>query len=798
MGQSQATQALKDTKFELKVDPELNDILKEEVKPVNTNISKAITKKGTKFLKFSSKGKTQKQLYVKNAEIFNLNENSDDEESEEEENEIQINYITELVDLIYSKNINFQLKNRPNNTVYETVFDIRNILDSKEDLNNNEYNNKSCKIMNELIEPDVSDKIKNEKKENDNNQKKDEEENEENSNEEKSDSVEHDFFKNWDYNEDIFADEKFEENEIELNLDFYENNKDKDKLNKSTELLRNKSRKETKTLKRNKTDDNIFKKRSAKIDKKKLIMLEDIITYDNKNDINKINNYIIDNINRCMNVMSQYINNNIENEINNNNSLENSNKNLDINDQMDINPNNNKININKRNDTNMQTENFEIINNEDLLNTSIKNNNNDNSNEIMIRNNKDISRYFKDDEKSENLNIKDFEKNAKKELLDISDTSFSKRDSVSFSINEQNINNKSDTKKVMKKNIIYDKSKNIIYKNPNAKLYRRKKLDLNKNNSNNNSKIILKNKTPITQNENNMGNIDFNNISAIQKNEKLNSSNNTNSYVNKIYSPKIIRSKTPINKKIKKKKLIITNNNDNNKEKDYYLKPSEFNKSQLYVTKVENLDFPKSDKKYISKTPIKQLRKKTAFVKKPKLIINLMEDEYQKNKMNNDLNNINKTITLVEQKIKSIEKYDKKYKNLINSNNKYTNNNININNITPIIKPKRHKKKNKLRSQKTYDEIDIKGYKDIMPQINKEREQKNNINYNPIFLNNRTKSSEIQLKKKKAKKENKNKRYENIDNYIFGKQKYYNDNYNNQDKENINNMRTGMRKKYEE
>ena len=270
------------------------------------------------------------------------------------------------------------------------------------------------------------------------------------------------------------------------------------------------------------------------------------------------------------------------------------------------------------------------------------------------------------------------------------------------------------------------------------------------------------------------------------------------SYVNKIYSPKIIRSKTPINKKIKKKKLIITNNNDNNKEKDYYLKPSEFNKSQLYVTKVENLDFPKSDKKYISKTPIKQLRKKTAFVKKPKLIINLMEDEYEKNKMNNDLNNINKTITLVEQKIKSIEKYDKKYKNLINSNNKYTNNNININNITPIIKPKRHKKKNKLRSQKTYDEIDIKGYKDIMPQINKEREQKNNINYNPIFLNNRTKSSEIQLKKKKAKKENKIKRYENIDNYIFGKQKYYNDNYNNQDKENINNMRTGMRKKYEE
>ena len=238
--------------------------------------------------------------------------------------------------------------------------------------------------------------------------------------------------------------------------------------------------------------------------------------------------------------------------------------------------------------------------------------------------------------------------------------------------------------------------------------------------------------------------------------------------------------------------MIINNQKEKEKEKDYYLKPSEFNKSQLYITKVENIDFPKSDKKYISKTPIKQLRKKTAVGKKPKLIINLMEDEYKKNKMNNDLNNINKTITLVEQKIKSIEKYDKKYKNLYNINNKYTNNNININNITPITKHKKHRKKNKLRSQKTYDEIDMKGYKDIMPQINKEREQKNNVNYNPVFFK-RTKSTDIQLRKRKTKKENKTQKYENIDNYIFGKQKYYN-----QDKENINNMRIGFKKKYEE
>ena len=66
--------------------------------------------------------------------------------------------------------------------------------------------------------------------------------------------------------------------------------------------------------------------------------------------------------------------------------------------------------------------------------------------------------------------------------------------------------------------------------------------------------------------------------------------------------------------------------------------------------------------------------------------------------------------------------------------NKKLSNHININNITPITKHKRHKKKNKLRSQKTYDEIDMKGYKDIMHQINKEREQKNNVNYNPVFF----------------------------------------------------------------
>ena len=165
--------------------------------------------------------------------------------------------------------------------------------------------------------------------------------------------------------------------------------------------------------------------------------------------------------------------------------------------------------------------------------------------------------------------------------------------------------------------------------------------------------------------------------------------------------------------------------------------------------------------------------------------------------MNKDINNINKTIALVEQKIKSIEKIDKRNKNLYNINNKYTNNNINIKTNTTLANPKRHKKKNKFRTQKTVEKIDFKGYKNIMPQINKEREEKNDYNYNPIYFK-RTKSSDIiQLKKKKAKKGNKTQNYENINNYIFGKQQYYN-NYNNQGRGNITTMRIGMRKKFDE
>ena len=279
MGQNQAKNDVKDTKFELKVDEELDNDIKEEINPLNKYNSSL--KKGTNLMKYSGKLKSKKQ--IKDNDTFN---DSEDEESEKEENEICLSYITELVDTIYSNNINMQLKNRPNRTIYESMFDIRNVLNSQEDLNNDEYNIKSCQIMNEIIDPDISD-INNNKKEEiknnneDNSDKKGnkeaEEEEDEKDDEEKSKSLENDFFKNWDYaNDDIFINHNIE-GEIELNLDFYknENEKDKSKLRKNKKKLT-----EIEKSKRSKTNDNKSEKNLTLIkNNKSLMQLNDIITF---------------------------------------------------------------------------------------------------------------------------------------------------------------------------------------------------------------------------------------------------------------------------------------------------------------------------------------------------------------------------------------------------------------------------------------------------------------------------------------------------------------------------------------
>ena len=797
MGQNQAKNDVKDTKFELKVDEELDNDIKEEINPLNKYNSSL--KKGTNLMKYSGKLKSKKQ--IKDNDTFN---DSEDEESEKEENEICLSYITELVDTIYSNNINMQLKNRPNRTIYESMFDIRNILNSEEDFNNDEYNIKSCQIMNEIIDPDISDIINNKKEEiknnNKDNIKDDKKENEEikvEEEEEKSESLENDFYKNWDYaNDDIFINENDERNEIKLNLDFYNNEKDKskDKLKKN-----NKKVIENEKIRRSKTKENIIKKNPSIIKKNKsLILIEDIIKYNEKSDINEINNHINDNINKYINKIATI---NIKNKNNSDNNIkidkklinaseiENNNDNYkNFNDKNK--ENNNKENISINN--NLPNENFEIINNDDLYNESFKkiinnisnNNNNysdENSSEFILKDKRNISNYGKDDEDKNDLYINEMEKKIDKKLINLTIGNYAQKnnryDSDSFNKNEIRLN--SDININNNKQIINNINKNTN----NTLLYKKRIININsKNNSKNNSNFNIKEKSFISKNDNNQKDIiDFNNISAIKKEDNLFSSNNTNFNINEINSPKRIRAKTPLihipkKKNIIKKNIIINNNKAINANE--ILKPITFNQSELSITKTENFDLIKDSKIYISKTPVKKMVKKAVIIPKSKVKINLLNDGYNKNRMNTEINNINKTIALLEKKIKSIERSDKKSKQRFNfNNNKYNNNIKTIRNITPLVNKKKHVKKKNIRPQKTFDENYMKGYKDIMPKINKERIEPNNkVVFNNTLVLKRNKSTDILLKRKKVKKIDKTQKYQNINNYIFGKQKYLNDN----------------------
>ena len=801
MGQNQAKNDMKDTKYELKVDEELDNDIKEEINPSN-NYNSTLNK-GTKHLKYSGKLKSKNK--IKDNESFN---NSEDEESEKEENEICLSYITELVDTIYSNNINLQLKNRPNRTVYESMFDIRNILNTEEDLNNDEYNIKSCQIMNEIIEPDIPDIINNKKEEiknnNKDNIKDDIKENEEikvEEEEEKSESIENDFYKNWDYaNDDIFINVNDEWNEIELNLDFYNNEKDKLKKNDKKVI-------EKENILRSKSNENKLKKSSSIIKKNKsLIMIGDIITYNEKTDINEINKHINDNINKYINkIASINIKNKnksfdelkIDKKLINTDEMENNNV-LNKNFNNENKENNNKENISINN--NLPNENFEIINNEDVYNESFKknitnnnNNNNysdENSSEFILKDKRNLSNYGQDDEDKNDSYINEMEKKIDKKLINLTNINYTQEntryDAGSFNNDEIKMNSDMNINKNQK--IINNKNK--INKNPNNTfLYKKRIININsKNNTKNNSNFNIKEKSYISKIDNNQkGIIDFNNISAIKKEDNIFSSNNSNFNINEIISPKRIRTKTPLihiqkKKNILKKNIIINDNKNiiNNES----LKPTTFDQSELIISKTENFDLTKDNKIYISKTPVKKIIKKPVVLPKSKVKINLLDDGYNKNRMNTEINNINKTIALVEKKIKSIEKSDKKSKqkfNLNNNkyNNKYNNNNINIKtirNITPLVNSKKHIKKKKIRPQKTFDENYMKGYKDIMPKINKERiEQNNNVVFNNTLVLKRNKSTDISLKRKKVKKIDKTQKYQNINNYIFRKQKYLND-----------------------
>ena len=65
MGQNQEKEIIKENKYTLKVNEELNNMLKEEVKPVKPKINKTFNKKATKFLKLSCKGKLKNKFFSK-------------------------------------------------------------------------------------------------------------------------------------------------------------------------------------------------------------------------------------------------------------------------------------------------------------------------------------------------------------------------------------------------------------------------------------------------------------------------------------------------------------------------------------------------------------------------------------------------------------------------------------------------------------------------------------------------------------------------------------------------------------
>ena len=206
MGLNQITNKKK-KKYDLTVNEQLTKVINEEIKPTKNKERKATKKVFPKS-----------RTFLKNIPDFC---DDDDEEDDEMDNEIGLNDISDLVDLIYTKNINTQLKHRVNKSLYETVFDIRNMMDFNEDLNNNEYNIKACKVMKDIVDPEISVKQNNIS------------ENEKEINNDKDQNIdnyytENDFFRKWDYKDDIFEkEEEFVQNfEEEKEIDEKKNNEE--------------------------------------------------------------------------------------------------------------------------------------------------------------------------------------------------------------------------------------------------------------------------------------------------------------------------------------------------------------------------------------------------------------------------------------------------------------------------------------------------------------------------------------------------------------------------------------------
>ena len=718
MGQNQEQN--NSNKKVLTINEQLTNIINEKIRP-----DKKRSKKGTKYIRFTYKKKITKKLFA-NEGISN-----NDDDIDEEENELNLKDVADLVDLIYTKNINTQLKHRANKSVYETVFDIRNIMDFNEDLKNNEYNKKSSQIMKDIIEPEYIPKNnKNRESETSKNINNNENIDEDNNIDEYY--IEKDFFRKWDYHDDIFV------NDIEENLENIEEDKDnEDNTNENKENENINNKKEDNEVKINNNVNNNYG--NGQKDKK-------YIDEFNNKDNNSTTEYF------------EIIENKDSNLINNFKDKKN-----DINQSEII---NNNINGSKYYKDSDDSDKFEIGNKETIkLNNS---NNSENSNDSSI-----------------NYNIKEKDSN---DEIEIENENQNENEKLKYKIINKN-NNVNSNKNNNNINI-----NNNIMKEVYTKKKIQNSLKSNINNKNKLQTVIIKNDNyninVNNKNHNNDNNDNDNNED--DNNENYRDSFNIDDY----YTNSIHRTKSPIISRIRNRRVdyrkIIANkgiNTDDMDQNQLYFNNVGNTPNKKYISKTPEKDIiPKTYKKEIVNNNNKNIKNINIVDNLNKNKTSLIPQNYKKYKLNYDIKDINETIKRVEEQIKSIEKYDKKYNNIKNAIENNNTNKINIkkvnNNFTVKVDKKipysvykeNNKKSKKIYETKSVDNNNLRGYKEIMPKINNERKERENnkMVYNENF---RAKTPYITIKKNKIKRKKKKNNNNNMNNnknetrdnrFIFG------------------------------
>ena len=495
---------------------------------------------------------------------------------------------------------------------------------------------------------------------------------------------------------------------------------------------------------------------------KEIILNDNIINEENKknlsNDIINISNISKNDINK----------NNINKRINENN----------INNI--INKNENKINKNNKENNENYSKNkldkdinpYKNFQNEKFISDS------DNDHKIIEEKNNNIEEDLNKNGRiinTKNININDlsiFSNTVKSELLNKTYNEESEISSIPYKNNEKDSEKDSNVKLNLNSNeekSIQEKKSDIKYGLNIKRINTIKKYNLTNNNINNEEQKPKKKEI----NENNLNE----NTIDIDKN---------------YYTDDYTRSKSPIvyrnrNIRVYKKKILKVKGLDSNN----------LNKNKLHINNIPNL----KSKKYISKTPEKEIKSKRVVKKKYIKNLNnnnnnnnninknqpsIKSQDYTTFKLNYDIKDINKTIKKIEEQIKRIEIKEQLNQREIINDNKIANdfqhiplkqiNNFEIQKERTLIPINRKiNNKNKLVYNKSFDENDIKYYKDIMPEINQERKEKKEkyqITKEGKYIYIGSKTPEIQLRKKKIKKKGKKKNINSNINYNIRKNKF--------------------------